>query len=97
MMEMQRPVTIDDFASRVGKGFAVAVGGGRLDMRLDAAQELPGSQRIGGGFRLEFVGPANPILPQGIFPFEIARDRYQIFVVPISCDPGGTRYEAVFY
>lgn len=97
MMEMGRPVTVDDFASRVGKSFSVPVRGHRVDLRLDAAQELPGSPRTGGGFRLEFIGPADPVLEQGIFPFEIARDRYEIFIVPIARDFGGTRYEAVFY
>ena len=97
MMEMQRPITVADFATRVGKNFAVPVRGHRLDMRLDAAQELPGSSRTGGGFRLEFIGPVDPILAQGIFPFEIARDRYEIFIVPIARDQVGTRYEAVFF
>ncbi|HYJ53615.1 MAG TPA: hypothetical protein VEW04_10640 [Allosphingosinicella sp.] len=96
-MEMERPITVADFAARVGKSFAVPVRGHRLDMRLDAAQELPGSSRTGGGFRLEFIGPADPILAQGIFPFEIARDRYEIFIVPIARDQAGTRYEAVFF
>jgi hypothetical protein len=97
MMDMERPIAVGDFAPRVGKTFVVPVRGHRLDLRLDAAQELPGSSRAGGGFRLEFVGPADPVLAQGIFPFEIARDRYEIFIVPIARDPSGTRYEAVFF
>jgi hypothetical protein len=97
MMEAGPPITVGDFAGRVGKTFVVPVRGHRLDMRLDAAQELPGSSRAGGGFRLEFLGPADPILAQGIFPFEIARDRYEVFIVPIARDRSGTRYEAVFF
>jgi hypothetical protein len=97
MMEVERPITVGDFAPRVGKTFAVPVRGHRLELRLDAAQELPGSSRVGGGFRLEFIGPLDPVLAQGIFPFEIARERYEIFVVPIAREQSGTRYEAVFF
>jgi len=96
-MGAEGEITFADFAGRVGKTFDVPVRGHRLQVILDAAQELPGSSRTGGGFRLEFLGPADPVLAQGIFAFEIARDRYEIFIVPISRDQRGTRYEAVFY
>ena len=96
-MDAERPITIEDFNRRVGQVFVVTVQGHRLDLVLQAAQGLPGSSRIGGGFRLEFMGPSDPVLAQGIFPFEIGRDRYEIFVVPLSRDQQGTRYEAVFY
>jgi hypothetical protein len=85
------------FSGRVGKNFEVAVGGHRLSVVLDAAQALPGSIRPGGAFRLEFLGPSDPVLAQGMFPFEIGKDRFEIFVVPIGRDALGTRYEAVFF
>ena len=85
------------FSGRVGKSFDVAVGGHRLPLILDAAQDLPGSPRPGGAFRLEFLGPPDPVLEQGIFPFEIDEDRFEIFVVAIARDVNGTRYEAVFF
>jgi hypothetical protein len=96
-MDSGRPITIEDFNRRVGQTFVVAVQGHRLSLVLRAAQVLPGSARVGGAFRLEFVGPPNPMLDQGIFPFEIDRDRYEIFIVPIGRDQDGTRYEAVFF
>jgi hypothetical protein len=94
--------TVDDmafshFSGRVGRAFDVPVRGHRLQLVLDAAQDLPGSPRPGGAFRLEFVGPPDPVLDQGIFPFEIDEDRFEIFVVAIGRDLKGVRYEAVFF
>ena len=89
--------TVDDFTGRVGYSFAVAVGGQCLMLTLEAAEELQGSVRDGGGFRLEFIGPVDPVLEQGIFAFEIEAERYDLFIVPIGRDTRGTRYEAVFY
>jgi hypothetical protein len=97
MMQAGRVLTIDDFAKRVGKAFEVPVRGHRLSLVLEAAQDLPGSSRIGGAFRLEFLGPVDPVLGQGLFPFEIARERFDIFIVPIGRDQRGARYEAVFF
>ena len=85
------------FSDRVGESFEVAVGGHRLSVILDAAQALPGSPRPGGAFRLEFLGPPDPMLAQGLFPFEIGKDRFEIFVVPIAHDAKGARYEAIFF
>jgi hypothetical protein len=85
------------FSGRVGKSFDVAVGGHLLSLTLEAAQGLPGSPRPGGAFRLEFLGPPDPMLQQGTFPFEIDEDRFELFVVAIARDMRGTRYEAVFF
>jgi hypothetical protein len=85
------------FSGRVGESFDVAAGEDRLSLNLEAAQEVPGSPRPGGAFRLEFLGPADPVLDQGIYPFEIGEDRYEIFIVPIGRNPRGIRYEAVFF
>ena len=88
---------LSDFSGWVGHSFAVPVRGHRLMLALEAAQELPGSMREAGGFRLEFLGPADPMLNQGIFPFEIEGELYELFIVPLGRDDRGTRYEAVFY
>ena len=85
------------FSGRVGKSFAVTAKGQRLSLVLDAAQDLPGSPRPGGAFRLEFLGPLDPVLEQGIFPFEIDTERFEIFIVAVGRDAKGTRYEAVFF
>ena len=93
---MMREMTYGDFSGRVGKAFQVEAGGGRLPLKLEAAQELPSMGRAGGSFRLEFTGPHQPVLSQAIYPFSIDGDRFEIFVVPIGQDPRGTRYEAIF-
>jgi len=94
--------TIEDmafshFSGRVGRNFEVKAGGHSLAMVLEAAQALPGSPRPGGAFRLEFLGPADPMLAQGIFAFEIDSDRFEIFVTPLARDTRGALYEAIFF
>jgi hypothetical protein len=92
-----RTITFADFSGRVGKPFEVHVAGHRVPVTLNAAQELPGSAREGGSFRLEFIGPHDPMLAQGLFAFVFGDDRFEIFIVPIGRDPRGTCYEAIFY
>lgn len=92
-----RNMTIADFSGSVGAPFGVAAGGGRLTLTLDSVQELPESGREGGSFRLEFLGPFEPVLPQSIYPFQRGGDTFEIFVVPLAQDQRGTRYEAIFY
>ena len=88
---------LGDFSGHVGQSFVVSVAGHRLMLKLVAADELKGSLREAGGFRLEFLGPAEPMLDQGIFPFELEAERFDLFIVPIGRSDQGTRYEAVFY
>lgn len=97
MSEAAQNPAIGDFAGWLGHSFAVAAGGDRLMLTLEAAQELRGSVREAGGFRLEFLGPVQPMLNQGIFRFEIEAERWELFIVPIGRSAEGTRYEAVFY
>jgi hypothetical protein len=96
-MEAPRDIGFSDFSERVGKSFAVDAGGHRLALLLGSAQVLPGSARPGGAFRLEFLGPVDPMLPQGTYPLAIDGDRFDIFIVPIGRDREGTRYDAVFF
>ena len=97
MSEAAQNPALSDFSGLVGQSFAVAVGGHLLMLTLAAAEELHGSVREAGGFRLEFLGPADPMLTQGIFPFEIDEERYDLFIVPLGRSAEATRYEAVFY
>lgn len=90
-------VALDDVAGRIGTPYAVAAGEAQFVLTLDVVEPLPDSGRAGGSFRLEFKGPAKPILPQGIYRFSAAETVHEIFIVPIASDPQGTRYEAVFY
>lgn len=88
--------TFDDFRRQIGKPYEVEIMGGRVTMQLAAAQELPSMGRQGGSFRLEFVGPLQPILTQAIYPFHGGGQRHEIFIVPVGQDQQGTRYEAIF-
>ncbi|HEY5713679.1 MAG TPA: hypothetical protein VIT38_17415 [Allosphingosinicella sp.] len=92
-----RQITIADFSDRFGKAFDVQVAGHQLSLTLHACQELPGAKRAGGAFRLEFLGPVNPQLGQGVFVFRIDSDQYEIFIVPVGPTPQGMKYEAIFY
>jgi hypothetical protein len=48
-------------------------------------------------FALVFLGPADRLLPQQMFWFESAAiGRFELFIVPISRDQNGTRYQATF-
>ena len=92
-----RELTIDDFARKRGQAFPVEANGGRVDLTLRHVQELPGSGRQGGSFRLEFLGPQNSYLPQGTYPFHLGSLRIGIFIVPLGATEAGVRYEAIFF
>jgi hypothetical protein len=48
-------------------------------------------------FALEFIGPADRLLPQRIYWFESAPiGRFELFIVPVGCDQNGARYQAAF-
>jgi hypothetical protein len=70
---------------------------GAVDLVLVAAQPLSGSVRDGGGFRIEFEGPLQPELAQGIYNFHVGGRPREIFIVPIARTAGAMRYEAVFF
>ena len=96
MGESMRILTLADFTPRLGTGFEVAFQGGSLVLRLQSAQELPSMGRSGGSFRLEFLGPHQPMLPQATYAFRFGDEAVGIFIVPIGPDARGMRYEAVF-
>jgi hypothetical protein len=92
-----RDITWDDFANAVGATYRVAVGESLFELALDQASEIPSAGRAGGSFRLEFLGPPAPVLPQAIYPFRRDDELFEIFIVPIGSNQEGTRYEAIFY
>jgi hypothetical protein len=48
-------------------------------------------------FRLAFLGPADPLLPQRTYRLEHdGLGALDIFLVPIARDASGTTYEAIF-
>ena len=91
------PLTLADFEPRVGSSFEIATETGVQALALVAAQELPHAPREGGGFKLEFSGPAEPRLPQAIYAFPVDAVLHDIFIVPVGLKDGGIRYEAIFF
>ena len=93
-----RDLAWDEFRESVGTTYSVECAAGTLPLRLDVAVPLGDSGRKGGSFRLELVGPSDPILPQATY--RLAADGvapFELFIVPIQNDADGTRYEAIFY
>jgi hypothetical protein len=91
-------LTPGDFEGRVGESFAIETDVGAQALELIAVDPLPQSTRPDGGFRLEFAGPAQPLLPQSIYRFTVGGAVHDIFIVATGYRPdGGLRYEAVFF
>lgn len=90
-------LALADFRDRLGKDFAVESEGQALALRLAYTKELRGSPRAGGGFQLEFHGPAEPALEQGMFAMTEGGDRFDLFIVPIGRDDVRTRYDCTFF
>ncbi|TGX53391.1 hypothetical protein E5A73_11125 [Sphingomonas gei] len=80
-----------------GTVYTVSSGDQAWPLALDKVQPLSDSGREGGSFRLEFLGPADPVLPQATYSFSNSDATQDIFIVPVGREGGGIRYEAVFY
>ncbi len=91
-----RDLILDDFAPALGEPFALDLAETDISLLLKQAQELPRSIRESGSFRLLFLGPVDPILPQAIYPLSRGGERYELFLVPVGRDKEGTQYEAIF-
>jgi hypothetical protein len=91
-------IAYTDFEDKVGTGYVLGRGSeSPLTLTLVTAQELPGSMREGGGFRLEFRGPSEPLLEQGVYSLSQGAVDHDIFIVPIEQTADGSLYEAVFF
>jgi len=88
---------LEEFAGHEGRLYELPVDGGEATLRLEQVQELSSSGREGGSFRLTFIGPSEPRLPQAIYRFDGPDGSDDIFIVPIAMTPEGIRYEAIFY
>lgn len=89
--------TMDEFRAAIGEAFATQAGDRTVPLRLEAVEPLSDSGRPGGSFSLIFLGPADLLLSQGIHGFRRGGQSYDIFIVPISRDQDGFRYESVFF
>ena len=67
-----------------------------LDVQLIEVCEGRSTERFE-QFSVLFTGPKEPLLEQGTYRLEhAAMGSFDLFIVPISSDEGGTVYEAVF-
>lgn len=84
------------FANRLQESFQV--GDGPHQLKVDTCERLkvyPGG--IAEPYAVQFLGPMDPVLPQQIHTLSSqATGAFEIFLVPISRDASGVRYEAVF-
>jgi hypothetical protein len=89
-------LSLADFESFVGEPHEIVFTDGTLPFVLEKAQSLPASVREAGAFRLEWRGPAEPVLVQAIYRFRRGEQLFDMFIVPVGRDPNGTLYEAIF-
>jgi hypothetical protein len=91
-----RVLSLEDFQGRAGERFTVDHDGAKIALVLTRVVPLPQSARDGEPFRLDWSGPAEPLLPQGIYLFSGTDQPFEMFIVPVGVDAEGARYEAIF-
>jgi hypothetical protein len=91
-----RALRLDEFTTLEGQPFELVLGEHRMEFTLAGVRQLPDSGRDGGAFVLDWLGPADPVLPQDIYTFRQGDGEYEMFIVPTGRDPNGAQYEAVF-
>ncbi|HYX30189.1 MAG TPA: hypothetical protein VE863_16725 [Pyrinomonadaceae bacterium] len=93
-------ITEVEFSKHVNSKFNLTVNDHSLHLELVEVKkyrpqehEQPGMER----FSAFFEGPGNSFVPQGVYRFgHDQMGEFDIFLVPISGDQRGYRYEAVF-
>lgn len=89
-------LSLADFEAFVGEPHEIVFADATFPIVLEKAEGLPRSMRDAGAFRLEWRGPAEPILAQAIYRFRRGEDLFDMFIVPVGRDERGTLYEAIF-
>lgn len=90
-----RQLTLQDFDGRTGTTYEVVFTDGTLPLTLRQVERLQHGPRED-PFRLLFVGPVTPIMPQATYQLRLGEQVDDIFIVPIGQSPDGTEYEAIF-
>lgn len=91
-----RELSLDEFRGREGQAFELLLGEESVPFTLTKVQVLRPSGRDAGAFVLEWLGPADPLLPQSIYTLRQGAESVEMFIVPLKQDGDGIRYEAVF-
>jgi hypothetical protein len=94
---MLENLTRDDFAACIGSSFRLCPDqADGFDLLVEQVSEL---KTVEGqeSFSVYFRGPGDRLVRQATYPMEHERlGRLEIFIVPISRDNEGIRYEALF-
>ena len=80
-------------------GLSVRIGDNTLELPLavESVRPLPPHRFRAAPFSLILRGPQAPLLAQGIYALDHPRHgRVELFLVPISRDASGARYEVTF-
>jgi hypothetical protein len=86
------------FKALLHSTFRVTIAGADQPVELVLARERDGrpSAEVE-QFAIEFVGPLEPFLPQGVYPLNHDHmGTFDLFIVPVGREDGGFTYEAVF-
>jgi len=89
-------LSLADFEAFVGETYEIVFANGTISIVLEKAEGLPRSMREAGAFRLEWRGPAEPVLVQAIYRLQRGEQLFDMFIVPVGRDARGTLYEAIF-
>lgn len=97
---MSDPYELEAYESCVGDAFRLEFADHPpIDLTLAEAAPSPWQREEGGkvAFRLEFTGPAEPLLDQRTYRMQHGElGTIEIFIVPIGRDEKATTYEAIF-
>ena len=94
-------LTADEFSKHVNTNFRATLDAEtKADLELvevktytSKHEEQSGMER----FSIYFTGPANPLLLQKLYAFQHDEmGEFEVFLVPLSRNEEGSRYEAVF-
>jgi hypothetical protein len=91
-----RELRLEEFRDREGQAFELVLGENVVDFTLVRVRILPDSGREAGAFVLDWTGPCEPLLAQGIYTLRQGEDSFEMFIVPLGRGPETARYEAVF-
>jgi hypothetical protein len=98
---MAASLTENEFSKHVNTKFRVELDGeNSVDLELTEVKSYVSKHEEQSGmerFSVYFQGPAEPSLLQKVYPFQHAEmGEFEMFLVPISKNDAGFRYEAVF-
>lgn len=86
----------EDFTALVGESFVVAGTDPALALTLTAVRPIANAPRDGGGFALDWIGPGDPVIPQGTLALRHGGEEHVLFVVAVASGAEGAAYEAIF-